>query len=172
MVSKASQFLALVTIILSSLGCQAFVSVNPQSPLHASFHKKTTLLPSSHLVQDAHSVVVGQNVIYSLFQHHGNVPFHQALSINVILFAMLRSKLLKMLTLSGYLHALALGTGLWTTLGWRGWTLCVAYLIFGQAVTKLQFAEKERQGIAEGRGGRRGPENVWYVSFCTMMNGI
>jgi len=28
-------------------------------------------------------------------------------------------------------------------------------------VTKVKFQEKEKMGIAEGRGGRRGPENVW-----------
>jgi uncharacterized membrane protein len=50
---------------------------------------------------------------------------------------------------------------LWNTLGWRGWTLCVLYLFLGSAVTKVKFAEKEKLGIAEGRGGRRGPENVW-----------
>ncbi|KAL3905814.1 MAG: hypothetical protein SGARI_004281, partial [Bacillariaceae sp.] len=50
---------------------------------------------------------------------------------------------------------------LWNSLGWRGWTLCVLYLFLGSAVTKVRFAEKEKLGIAEGRGGRRGPENVW-----------
>ena len=66
-----------------------------------------------------------------------------------------------MLTPEGYAHSLALGTMLWTTLGWRGWTVCVLYLFLGQAVTKVGFAEKTALGIAEGRGGRRGPENVW-----------
>lgn len=28
-------------------------------------------------------------------------------------------------------------------------------------MTKVKFQEKEKMGIAEGRGGRRGPENVW-----------
>lgn len=68
---------------------------------------------------------------------------------------------MKMLTPEGFVHAFALGTSLWTTLGWRGWTLCVMYLILGSAVTKVRFAEKEKRGIAESRGGRRGPENVW-----------
>ena len=35
------------------------------------------------------------------------------------------------------------------------------YLGLGSLVTKVKFAEKEKKGIAEGRGGRRGPENVW-----------
>jgi uncharacterized protein (TIGR00297 family) len=67
---------------------------------------------------------------------------------------------------------MALGTGLWTTLGWRGWTLCVAYLVLGSAVTKVKFAEKEKAGIAEGRGGRRGPENVWGSAATALMCAI
>lgn len=39
--------------------------------------------------------------------------------------------------------------------------VCVLYLFLGQLVTKVGFDEKEALGIAEGRGGRRGPENVW-----------
>eukprot|EP00565_Helicotheca_tamesis_P005115 CAMPEP_0185727890 /NCGR_PEP_ID=MMETSP1171-20130828/3442_1 /TAXON_ID=374046 /ORGANISM="Helicotheca tamensis, Strain CCMP826" /LENGTH=226 /DNA_ID=CAMNT_0028396535 /DNA_START=444 /DNA_END=1124 /DNA_ORIENTATION=- len=66
-----------------------------------------------------------------------------------------------MLTPEGFAHSIALGTCLWAALGWRGWTLCVLYLFLGQAVTKVRFEEKEKKGIAEGRGGRRGPENVW-----------
>lgn len=66
-----------------------------------------------------------------------------------------------MLTPEGLAHSLALGTMLWSTLGWRGWTVCVLYLFLGQIVTKVGFQEKEELGIAEKRGGRRGPENVW-----------
>jgi hypothetical protein len=100
----------------------------------------------------------------SLFRYSGNIPLWQAFGINAVLFSALQSKLLKMLTPAGFLHSMALGTGLWATLGWRGWTLCVLYLFLGQAVTKVRFAEKEKLGIAEKRGGRRGPENVWCVA--------
>lgn len=65
------------------------------------------------------------------------------------------------LTSWGLLHAWVLGVSLWTTLGWRGWALCVFYLVFGSLVTKVKQAEKEALGIAEKRGGARGPENVW-----------
>lgn len=97
----------------------------------------------------------------SLLSYGGNVPLSQAFALNLFLFFGLRSKLLKMLTTEGFIHALALATGLWATLGWRGWTTCVLYLFLGSAVTKVKFQEKEKLGIAEGRGGRRGPENVW-----------
>ncbi len=70
-----------------------------------------------------------------------------------------------MLTPEGFAHSLALGTMLWMTLGWRGWTVCVLYLFLGQLVTKIGFDTKQKLGIAEGRGGRRGPENVWGSAF-------
>jgi hypothetical protein len=97
----------------------------------------------------------------SLFAYSGNVPLGQAFGLNAALFVLFLSKLQKMLTADGIFHALMLGTGLWSTLGWRGWTVCVAYLFLGSAVTKVKMAEKEKRGIAEARGGRRGPENVW-----------
>jgi hypothetical protein len=101
------------------------------------------------------------DLVTSLFSYGGNVPFLQAFGLNVLLFSTLQSKLRTMLTPTGFFHAMALGTMIWTTLGWRGWTLCVVYLLFGQLVTKVRFADKEKRGLAEGRGGRRGPENVW-----------
>jgi len=97
----------------------------------------------------------------SVLSYGGKVPVIQAFALQVFLFVGLRKRLLKMLTREGFYHALALATGLWSTLGWRGWTTCVLYLFLGVAVTKVKFQEKEKLGIAEGRGGRRGPENVW-----------
>jgi uncharacterized protein (TIGR00297 family) len=45
-------------------------------------------------------------------------------------------------------------------------------------VTKIRFAEKEKRGLAESRGGRRGPENVWgsaltglLCAFCSVQAG-
>lgn len=85
----------------------------------------------------------------------------QALGLNSALAAFGLAKEQKMLTTSGLVHAWALGVILWSTLGWRGWSTCVVYLLFGSAVTKVRKEKKEALGIAEGRGGRRGPENVW-----------
>lgn len=96
-----------------------------------------------------------------LLKCSGTVPLPDSIAINVLMFTLFRPKLLSALTTSGYYNALALGVGLWTTLGWRGWSYCVVYLICGQLVTKVKFAEKEKKGIAEKRGGKRGPENVW-----------
>ena len=68
----------------------------------------------------------------------------------------------KQLTPTGLVHAWALGVILWSSfVGWRGYSLCVLYLVVGSAATKIKQKQKEAQGIAEGRGGARGPENVW-----------
>jgi len=64
------------------------------------------------------------------------------------------------MTKSGWLSAGILGTLLWGSLGWRGWISVVIYLFLGSLVTKIGFKYKNKLGIAERRGGRRGPENV------------
>ena len=85
----------------------------------------------------------------------------QAVLLNSGLAAAGAAKKQKVLTPSGLAHAWALGVILWSSLGWRGWSTCVLYLICGSTVTKVKKAKKEALGIAEGRGGMRGPENVW-----------
>jgi hypothetical protein len=118
--------------------------------------------PPSNLLAHPDIGTVSSCLAQTLFRNHGRVPLWQAFGLNALLFGVLRTKLLKVfLTPEGFAHAMALGTLTWTTLGWRGWTVCVLYLVLGLAVTKVKFAEKEKRGIAEGRGGRRGPENVW-----------
>ncbi len=66
-----------------------------------------------------------------------------------------------MLTPSGLIHAFVLANILLWSLGRPGYFVGVAYFLFGYAVTKFRFKEKTAAGIAESRGGRRGPENVW-----------
>jgi len=65
------------------------------------------------------------------------------------------------MTRNGWISAGALGTILWGCIGFEGWTSVVIYLILGSLVTKIGFQYKQNIGIAEKRGGRRGPENVW-----------
>lgn len=87
--------------------------------------------------------------------------FQEALLLNGIQAVGLTAISQKFLTPAGLLHASLLGIGLWTFLGFKGWLVCVSYLILGNIVTKVKMSEKERLGIAEKRGGARGPENVW-----------
>ena len=64
------------------------------------------------------------------------------------------------MTKGGWMSAGVLGTLLWGSLGWKGWMSVVLYLLLGSLVTKVGFKYKNKLGIAEKRGGRRGPENV------------
>jgi uncharacterized protein (TIGR00297 family) len=86
-------------------------------------------------------------------------PWLLALALNTALIA--AAQRAPLLTKAGWVHAGILGTLLWGSLGWRGWLAVVAYLALGSLVTRLGFARKQASGLAEGRGGRRGPENVW-----------
>ena len=89
----------------------------------------------------------------------GPGPWAVALAINALLIAL--AQRLPVLTSAGWVHAGILGTILWGCLGPAGWAVVVAYLALGSLVTRLGYRRKRAQGLAEGRGGRRGPENVW-----------
>ena len=65
------------------------------------------------------------------------------------------------MTKGGWISAGILGTILWGCLSWQGWVSVVIYLLIGSLVTKIGYKFKKEKGIAEKRGGRRGPENVW-----------
>ena len=82
-----------------------------------------------------------------------------ALLINGVLIA--AAQRLPLLTPAGWVHAGVLGTLLLGSLDWPGWWAVVLYLALGSLVTRLGFRRKQEQGLAEARGGRRGPENVW-----------
>lgn len=119
-------------------------------------------LPSSAAAASAVSIPSSVlPLLSSLFQWGGRIPLWKAMGWNIFLFGLIQPKLKQMLTPTGMIHAIVLGSLLWCTLGWRGWSVCVLYLFLGQAVTKVKFEEKKKKGIAESRDGRRGPENLW-----------
>ena len=68
---------------------------------------------------------------------------------------------LPFLTKKGWIHAGVLGTLLLGSIGWNGWLSVCFYLLLGTLVTKIGYQNKASRGIAEARGGQRGPENVW-----------
>ncbi|NJM57229.1 MAG: TIGR00297 family protein [Synechococcales cyanobacterium RU_4_20] len=79
----------------------------------------------------------------------------------------------KLLTPWGTAHAWVLGVLIWGTLGWRGYVVVMFYFLVGSGVTRIGMAQKEAAGIAEKRGGARGPENVWgsaaAAAFCALV---
>ncbi|KAL6845085.1 hypothetical protein ACP4OV_024580 [Aristida adscensionis] len=68
--------------------------------------------------------------------------------------------LLSGLSASGFAAAYLLGTLTWRAFGPPGFLVVVAYFVVGTAVTKLKIKQKEALGVAEKRGGRRGPGSV------------
>ncbi|MGD1901227.1 MAG: TIGR00297 family protein [Geitlerinemataceae cyanobacterium] len=84
-----------------------------------------------------------------------------AIALNSFLIAIAFALPKKLLTPAGYLHAWILGVLVWGCLGWRGYAIVMFYFLVGSGVTKIGMKQKEAEGIAEKRGGMRGPENVW-----------
>jgi uncharacterized protein (TIGR00297 family) len=95
-----------------------------------------------------------------------NNPWLVGIGLNAILMLVAVIAPKKLLTPAGLIHAGALGVTVWGTLGWRGYGVVMFYFLVGSAVTRIGMAEKEAEGIAEKRGGARGPENVWGSAFA------
>lgn len=64
-------------------------------------------------------------------------------------------------TMSGALWGWVLGTLLWGLGGWPAFSALLAFFILGTACTKLGYARKHALGIAQEKGGRRGPRNAF-----------
>ncbi|CAO1945104.1 unnamed protein product [Urochloa humidicola] len=79
---------------------------------------------------------------------------------NLAVFVAGSPALLSGLSASGFAAAYLLGTLTWRAFGPPGFILVVAYFVVGTAATKLKIKQKEAQGVAEKRGGRRGPGSV------------
>ncbi|MFK8185784.1 MAG: TIGR00297 family protein [Phormidesmis sp.] len=90
-----------------------------------------------------------------------NNPWLVAVAINTVLIGVAFALPKKLLTPAGYANAWLLGVIVWGALGWQGYATVLFYFFVGSAVTKVGMAEKEAYGIAEARGGVRGPGNVW-----------
>jgi uncharacterized protein (TIGR00297 family) len=84
-----------------------------------------------------------------------------AILINTVLIAIALCVPKKLLTSAGYANAWLLGVIVWGALGWRAYATTLFYFFIGSSVTKVGMAQKEAYGIAEARGGVRGPGNVW-----------
>ena len=140
--------------VLSSLHSDPYIF----SVSASSTHVATTLAPSFIKVESLRNIFLLQPFLFSF---SSSLHFVPALLINSVLGTLGYFSSQKSLTKAGLLHAFFLGGLLWTVYSWQGWSTCVLYLIAGSLVTKVKMEEKEKLGIAEKRGGARGPENVW-----------
>lgn len=115
-------------------------------------------------------------IVQQLLRNEAFLRFVQGSSLNVSLSFLLRLRNQKVLTETGLRHATGLGIILWTTLGFGGYVLGVSFLVVGSALTRVGRARKEALGIAEKRGGARGPENLWgaagVAALCAISSAL
>lgn len=83
-----------------------------------------------------------------------------SLVVNAVVFALGARVLSAGLTPLAVAASFLLGTLTFAAFGWRGYLLVCGYFVAGSAVTKLKLAQKQAEGIAEARGGRRAPGSV------------
>jgi uncharacterized protein (TIGR00297 family) len=84
-----------------------------------------------------------------------------AVAANTFVFVAGIKVLLRGLTWPGVANAWFLGTASMAAFGVGGYALVCLYFVFGSAVTKIKLEQKQKEGIAEARGGRRGVASVW-----------
>ncbi|MGE0639592.1 MAG: DUF92 domain-containing protein [Thermoanaerobaculia bacterium] len=61
---------------------------------------------------------------------------------------------------AGAIVGVLLGSTIWAFAGWQGFLLLFVFFVLGTAATKLGYAAKAAAGIAQEKGGRRGPGNA------------
>jgi len=81
-----------------------------------------------------------------------------AIAVNAI-FAFLGWRA-KTVTIPGAMTGFAIGVAMWLGTGARGWAMLFAAFAIAAATTRFGHQRKALLGIAEGRGGRRGPGNA------------
>ncbi|XP_040986799.1 protein VTE6, chloroplastic-like isoform X2 [Juglans microcarpa x Juglans regia] len=100
--------------------------------------------------------------------------WQSALLNNLFIFVLGSPILVSGLSLSGIGAAFLLGNLTWRAFGPPGFLLVATYFIIGTAATKVKMAQKEAQGVAEKRKGRRGPASVIGSSaagcFCAFLS--
>lgn len=112
------------------------------------------------------------NILQDWLTLSANYPWLVAIGLNSILLAIATIIPKKLLTPAGAINAWGLGVVVWGTLGWRGYGVVMFYFLVGSAVTRIGMKQKEAEGIAEKRGGARGPENVWGSAFAATVCAI
>ncbi len=72
-------------------------------------------------------------------------------------------------TVGGAVWGWALGTALYGLGGWRGFLMLFGFFVLGTATTKLGYAKKAALGIAQEKGGRRGPRNAFANTLAGVL---
>ena len=83
------------------------------------------------------------------------------LAVNSAVFVLGIRVLLAGLTPWGVFWGWVLGTTIYAAFGAGGYALVCLYFVFGSLVTKVKLEQKQAEGIAEARSGRRSPGSVF-----------
>src|SRR5205085_8738534 len=68
--------------------------------------------------------------------------------------------LARTVTLAGAVTGFAIGVAIFVSTGAPGWTMLLVAFLAAAVATRIGFRRKASLGIAESRGGRRGPGNA------------
>lgn len=101
----------------------------------------------------------------AMLPHPGLAP---AVLVNTLVYAAGIKILLKGLTMAGVAHSWVLGTLSYAAFGCGGYALVCAYFVVGTLATRLKLKQKQEEGIAEARSGRRGPASVYGSAIAAM----
>lgn len=144
LVAMRRMILLLVVLAATSNNSHAFVvspQISPRGIAARSVSSKKPVSPTT-IVSPTTTGTVSPSLLHlqpsiaalwQAFVQPANLPV--AVGLNFVGFSLLRSNLMKKLTTQGYYHSMALGMGVWASLGWKGWTLAVAYLFLGSKGT-------------------------------------
>ncbi|XP_022923142.1 protein VTE6, chloroplastic-like [Cucurbita moschata] len=140
------------------------------SPKHRQFSSlplpPEPLFPKSNPNRSLKTVVVRAESLQSLVSGAVNIvqsnppTWQSALLTNLLIFVAGSPILALGLSVSGIASAFLLGTLTWRAFGPSGFLLVATYFVIGTAATKVKMAQKEAQGVAEKRKGRRGLGSV------------
>ncbi|XP_060188636.1 protein VTE6, chloroplastic isoform X2 [Lycium barbarum] len=144
-----------------------FLASNLQTPFDY-FPLLSTLNPKHHQKMSRTSSMKVQGSVNDLGIVERTIQLVQsspptwqsALLSNIIIFTVGSPLLVSGLSLSGIGAAFLLGTLTWRAFGSNGFLLVATYFVIGTAATKVKMAQKEAQGVAEKKKGRRGPGSV------------
>ena len=99
-------------------------------------------------------------------------PWAIALALNFVLLGIAFISPKKLLTPIGNINGAILGILVWGILGWRGYLVVVFYFLVGSGLTFVRMEQKESEGIAEERSGKRGAGNVWSSALTATICAI
>ena len=97
------------------------------------------------------------------FQSYAEVNFplaHVGAAVGVNVLVAVAGYAARTVSVAGAICGAIIGIAIFVSLGWQGWTLLLVTFIAASIASRAGLARKQSLGIAEERGGRRGPGNA------------